>query len=137
HHTAVAVLHRAGPVHDRLPGTRRDDEDGVLRRSDAPCRSATPHPRPRAPRPPPSRPLQPRRPHRPPAQRAGSVTHVSPRILGRGRPARGTMTPARVALGEKCVRRGKATLCIRMVNADATSGSTAWKIPAPVVFSVL
>ena len=28
-------------------------------------------------------------------------------------------------------------LCIRMVNADATSGSTAWKIPAPVVFSVL
>ena len=42
HHTAVAVLHRAGPVHNRLPATRRDDEDGVLRRSDAPCRSATP-----------------------------------------------------------------------------------------------
>jgi hypothetical protein len=31
---------------------------------------------------PPSRPLQPRQPHRPPAQRAGPVTHVSPRILG-------------------------------------------------------
>jgi len=65
HHTAVAVLHRAGPVHNRLPATRRDDEDGVPRRSDAPCRSATPHPRPRAPHPPPSRPLQPRQPYRP------------------------------------------------------------------------
>ena len=53
-----------------------------LGRSDAPCRSATPHPRPRAPHPPPSRPLQPRQPHRPPARRAGPVTHVSPRILG-------------------------------------------------------
>ena len=83
HHTAVAVLHRAGPVHNRRPATRRDDEDGVLGRSDdAPCRSATPHPRPRTPHPPPSRPLQPRQPHRPPAQRAGPVTHVSPRILG-------------------------------------------------------
>jgi len=84
HHTAVAVLHRAGPVHNRVPATRRDDEDGVLGRSDAPCRSAPPHPRPRAPHPPPRRPLQPRQPrqpHRPPARRPGPVTHGSPRIL--------------------------------------------------------
>jgi hypothetical protein len=37
---------------------------------------------------PPSRPLQPRRPHGP-AWRAGLVTHRRPRVLGRGRPARG------------------------------------------------
>src|SRR6185312_10366186 len=73
----------------------------------------------------------------PPGGPAPLPTAVPGSPSGRGRPARGTMTPARVAFGEKWVGRGKTTLCIRMVSADATSGSTAWKIPAPVVFSVL
>ena len=87
HHAAVAVLRRAGPVHDHLPGTRRGNQEGVLRRSDAPGRAATSHPRTRAPHPPPRRPLQPQRADRPPSlgndafKRAAphGVRRVSPR----------------------------------------------------------
>ena len=59
HAVAVAVLQRAGRIHDRLPGSRRGHQDGVLRRSDAYFRTATPHPRPRAPHSAARRPLQP------------------------------------------------------------------------------
>ena len=48
-----------------LPGAGRADQESVLRRPDTPGRTATAHPRPRAPHPPPRRTLQPRRQDRP------------------------------------------------------------------------
>ena len=76
HHTAVAVLHRAGPVDGRLPGTRRGDQDGVLRRSDAPGRTATSHPRARRTASTAEPPGSATAAARPPAGRARPVTNV-------------------------------------------------------------
>ena len=76
--------------------------------------------------------VQPRRQHRPPAwvYPAGLVPHLGPRVLGRGHPA-----PRAGDWSCRCRRkllgRGTSTPCIPMVGADAASGSTGWKIPAP------